>query len=499
MEDEPFDFSTPITEDTVLLAKWDCPVEGHTIQDLINALKAGDAETKFPVNTQIDDYTNGSYDPWLVGHYGAQYGNSDVTGAYLYRKYVHPVDMAWGSGDNYGESAINTYLNGDYFNSCSDDIKNAVAQIDLPLVNGTTPAKMFLMSGAEVMGMSTGYAGGVAWDGWKERTGLTTPSTQPNAGRVMAKGEIANGSGDAWRLRTEMENDSGEASVTFDGAIRAITSGVEAGLVIACFVPIPEPPSLAGLKAALNRGVAANTYPVGTEIEDEYDGQSNPLIVAQYLDESNNSAYYNSNGVILVRKYVEPVSQTFGSNVNYITSTIIGFLDTTYYNNCSEELKSTISNFGVPYYTGTQMEKVTGKWFLMSAYEVCSKGSGTYEGVMWDYWKEKTHLSAPDNLLSSNSGRIMKGRDGTNQHVWLRSRYDSSLVCYVYTTGDVTYNGPSNSYGVIPACFIEKNAEPTPEALTAQEYDNLQLSAQAYDNANLTAEQYDTNGKNLLT
>lgn len=296
MEDEPFDFSTPITENTVLLAKWDCPVEGHTLDDLLAALRSDDPAATFPVNTQIDDYTNGSYDPWLIGHYGTQYGDSEITGVYLYRKYVHPVDMAWGTGDNYADSDINTYLNSTYFNSCSDAIKNAVAQIDLPLVNGTTPAKMWLMSAAEVMGMSTGYAGGVAWDGWKERTGLTSPSTQPNVGRVMAKGEIANGSGDAWRLRTEMENNSGEASVTFDGAIRGITSNVEAGIVPACFIPkplIPDAPDLSkvltkqdldDIQAIVAAGVASEKFNLGDELLISYSTYTMPFEIVGFED-----------------------------------------------------------------------------------------------------------------------------------------------------------------------------------------------------------------------
>ena len=37
------------------------------------------------------------------------------------------------------------------------------------------------------------------------------------------------------------------------------------------------------------------------------------------------------------------------------------------------------------------------------------------------------------------------------------------------------------------------------DALTAQQYDALNLTAQTYDNKKLTAYQYDFNGKSLLT
>lgn len=455
MEDEPFDFSTPITENTVLLAKWDCPEPGHTLDDLLTALRDGTAETEFPVNTQIDDYTNGSYDPWLVGHYGAQYGNSDVTGAYLYRKYVHPVDMAWGSGDNYGESAINTYLNTTYLNSCSDDIKNNVAEIDLPLVNGTTPAKMFLMSAAEVMGMSTGYAGGVAWDGWKERTGLTSPSTQPNAGRVMAKGEIANGSGDAWRLRTEMENNSGEASVTFDGAIRGITSSVDAGIVPACFVPKPsyDPsnPTLAGLKAAIDAGDYA-AFPVETKIPDTYNSEPIEWVVGNYGTASMADGS-TSEGVYLYKDKALSVTQTFGPNVYYDDSTINTYLNETYLSGCSETFKNIVSEISVFVYNE---RTVDAKLWLMSIVEILGADPVTGNpDVHWKSWEERTGLTTGSR--SANNGRIMHNESGAAAYWWTRSLNSTSTVSFVSADGSITYAQPNGQASVVPACFIAKS------------------------------------------
>lgn len=497
MEDSPFDFNTPITEDTTLIAKYDCP-NGVTLTQLRAALINNTAATAYPVNTQIDDYTNGAYDPWIVGHYGTQYGDSSATGVYLYRKYLYPENQSWGTGATYGDSTINTWLNTTYLESCSDEIKGMVTQVSLPLVSGSTPAKMFLMSAAEVMALSTGYAGGVAWDSWKERTSLTAPSTDPNSGRIMSHGELANGQGETWLLRTVLNGQSGNADIEGDGACRTINTSTPAGVAVACFIAKPayDPsnPTLTGLKAALDAG-DYTAFPAGTEIPDTYNGQSNPLIVAQYLDETNNSAYYNSNGVVLVRKYVEPIEQTFGSNVNYITSAIIAFLDTTYYNNCSEELKSTISNFGVPYYTGTQMEKVTGKWFLMSAYEVCNKGNGPYEGVMWDYWKQKTGLSSPDALGTANTGRIMKDRNEATQTVWLRSRYSDAYVCYVFHNGDVNDSPRGLARGVLPACFIAKSAS---GPITAQEYNDRNITAESYATKTITANDYNNNAKGVL-
>lgn len=214
--------------------------------------------------------------------------------------------------------------------------------------------------------------------------------------------------------------------------------------------------TLADLKLALSTDNPAEYYPVGTEIEDTYDGHSNPLIVAQYLDSSNNSRYSGAEGVILIRKYVETVSQVFGNSVDYPTSIVKSFLEETYYNS-SDKVKSVISNINIQYNNGSSIISVPSKWFLMSAYEVCNKGNGTYEGIMWEFWKQKTGLAAPDNFYTANSGRIVRDRNGTARPIWLRSRNASTNVCIITDSGLVFASLPSNGEGILPACFIAKS------------------------------------------
>lgn len=223
-------------------------------------------------------------------------------------------------------------------------------------------------------------------------------------------------------------------------AIRSIPTG-----------PLPPgvPTTLEELKEMINKGREIVT---GTEIPDMYNGQSNPLIVAQNLNNTNNSAYGGAEGVILVRKHVDPTSQLFSSYADYSTSLVKDFLDTTYLDNCSDTLKSIISEIDIPYNNTT----VKSKFFLMSDTEVCAiEGDNIIEGMMWDYWKQKTGLSSPNN--NNNDGRIMKDRNGTAQTVWLRSRSSSTQVNIVYTTGSINRSYVNVSYGVIPACFIGKD------------------------------------------
>lgn len=465
MEDEPFDFSTPITENTVLLAKWDCPEPGHTLDDLLTALKSDDPAATFPVNTQIDDYTNGSYDPWLIGHYGTQYGDSETTGVYLYRKYVHPVDMAWGTGDSYADSDINTYLNGTYFNSCSDAIKNAVAEIELPLVNGTTPAKMWLMSAAEVMGMSTGYAGGVAWDGWKARTGLSAPSTQPNAGRVMAKGEIVNGSGDAWRLRTEMENNSGEASVTFDGAIRGITSNVEAGIVPACFIPkplVPDAPDLSkvltkddldDIQAIVAAGAASEKFELGQELLVSYGTYTMPFEIVGFADveiEGGETVH----ALNLLSKYTNETGSTWGANgsTKYSASTLRSSI-ATYQGKLNADFVACLAN------TKTQTYSRDGSTDVV--YDKLFAPSMTQLDVTDTNYNNASQAAVEGAAFtayvgSGNAKRIKQAisATGTVESYWTRSLYsgNSNYFGFVQTSGAPNRNNYNLTARVVVAC-----------------------------------------------
>lgn len=237
MEEQPFDFSTPITEDITLVAQFDCPA-GVTLTQFKAALDDGTAATTYPAGTQIDDTTNGNYDPWIVGHYGAEYNAPNHHGGYLYRKYLYSANQPWGTADHYADSAIHAWLNSTYLEGCSDEIKNLVKQINVPVVSGSVPAKMFLMSGVETMCLSGSIDAGIAWDSWKNRTGLTAPSTAANAGRRMSEGELTNGHGSAWYLRSVGVGVTGVAEVTSDGACR-ITAlpNTPLGVAVACFIP----------------------------------------------------------------------------------------------------------------------------------------------------------------------------------------------------------------------------------------------------------------------
>lgn len=229
-------------------------------------------------------------------------------------------------------------------------------------------------------------------------------------------------------------------------------------------VPLYEPGSVEDLKAQLKADTAKDNFPIGTEIPDTYAGHSNPLIVAQYLDSSNNTKYGGVEGVILVRKYAEAVGTKWGSDANYGQAPILNFLQTTYLNNTSEELKSLLSPISVQYndtITGSTTTYTLSDqlWFLMSDYEVLGYVTQQRTGINWDYWKQKTGLSGDGNSAARVS-RIQKDVNGNDRSVWLRSKYALKQNSYINLYGDIVvgntiYN--NTSLGVLPACFISKN------------------------------------------
>lgn len=444
------------------------------LNDLKEALNSGTAESDFPIGTELFDTWDGNSNPLIVGNYTTiEKDGQKYKAVGLLRKYVEPVSQVYQSNysTEYATSTILSYLNNEYLDKCSDAVKALISEVEVPsnISNSNIPlvsGKWHLFSGIEVM--STYNTGeGEAWPYWKDKTGLSTPSDNTNTGRI---GEDRNGAKRTWWLRSRGQ--SGYICVVnIDGFINyqhgpSLSSGVLPFCYILASDPIPAP-TLSGLKEALDSG-DTSAYPVGTEIEDTYAGNSNPLIVAQYLDSTNNSAYGNAEGVILVRKYVEPTAQEFGS-ANYEASTIKSFIDSTYFNNCSETVKNLIQTINIPYRTTMyDITTVPAKWFLMSNAEVNGRENSGYpnEGIVWEYWKNQTGTVQSN---SSNANRIMYSTANVAQPTFLRTHMDADFSYPVYeigTNGSISGVNPGASRGVLPACFIAKTPAVEPGSLS---------------------------------
>lgn len=433
---------------------------GPSLKGLKRALDKGTAQQDYPIGMELADQWDGKNNPLIIGTYATVTASDGqkYLAVGLTRKYMDPTAQKFGSDSsnvNYPESVILPYLNSTYLDKCSDELKSVVSTVKVPWYDNSSMQQIegtvHLFSMTEVYGVGT-VEEGEAWEYWKNKTGFTSPSNGNTTGRQMAD---STGASSQWWLRT-YSTSSNVRRVDGSGAIAASGPGSTYGVVPQFYITASEPLTLSGLKAALNDGTAQAKYPVGAEIPDTYDGQDNPLIVAQYLDSANNSGYNEAEGVILIRKFVEPTDQVFGANVDYSVSAIKNFLDTTYLDNCSDILKSIISPIAIPYYNGSGIVPLPDqKWFLMSDREVQSNLISQSEGFGWNYWIEKTGFTSPST--AANVGRVMKDRAGSGQNVWLRSRYQAGRECIVVNTGLVDASATNVARGVLPACFIGKD------------------------------------------
>lgn len=219
-------------------------------------------------------------------------------------------------------------------------------------------------------------------------------------------------------------------------------------------------PTLAGLKKALNRGNAAEKYPIGTEIEDTWNGQSNPLTVAHYTNITLANGTVKP-GAYLVRKYVEPVSQQYSTTQYryYTNSAVKAYLEGEYLQKCSAETKGLISQIKIiwmepNYLGGFDRKEMAARFFLMSGIEIGGT-KNTGEGVFWSYWKQKLGISTPSDQYTNK--RIVRSRDGVARRISLRTNYPSGgmdWTSYVGTVGEVSNGSLNDEYGVLPACAI---------------------------------------------
>lgn len=122
------------------------PVQGNLLGD-------------FPVGTLLKFNENGTPATFFVLQNG--YPNSGDQRTIILRKTIYNT-QAWNTQDinvPYETSTINTFLNGDYFNSFDEKVKSKIEAIDIPTILwvssgnytlGTASCKIFLLSFTEV-------------------------------------------------------------------------------------------------------------------------------------------------------------------------------------------------------------------------------------------------------------------------------------------------------------------------------------------------------------
>lgn len=210
--------------------------------------------------------------------------------------------------------------------------------------------------------------------------------------------------------------------------------------------------SIAEFVAAVNAGTASSLYPVGTEIDDVWEGVAAPLIVAHYLDSSNNANYGGAIGAFLFRKYLSPISYRWTETTHYETyeqSMVYASLKTTYWESTSPELKEAISEVQVPSGNYADRKLIPVKWFLMSADEVNYQIQFTaesWDGEVWQYWKG-----------ADRDKRVATPLSGSAAMYTLRSQdLNKNNYCVTATGGVSMGDWYLRSDPIRPACFVAK-------------------------------------------
>lgn len=232
---------------------------------------------------------------------------------------------------------------------------------------------------------------------------------------------------------------------------------------------------LTKLKKALNTGNAEELFPVGTMISDTWNDVEAPLVVMQYLNETNSNLYGGVNGVILMRHNI--TDYTSSQKLWAEGQPIKNYLDSEYLEACSGDMKKYISPIKIrtnlTYNSTTPANEreyimVDSLWFPPSVKEMyCRIGNTTTgiantpdEGIAWDYWKAKFgDEPARYSTDYPEYAEFQYAANGYNGASWLRTSItgsSSSNHFCVRTGADINqlYN---RQFRWSTACFIAKN------------------------------------------
>ena len=216
--------------------------EAHT------APSAGILASDLAVGSTVKLMENGTAVEYLVVNQGipsnSSLYDSSCNGTWLLRKDCHS-NRVWNSSDanTYATSDINTWLNGDFFNSLGTAEQSAVKQVKIPYcvgngvstVNGGAnglSAKVFLLSGYEV-GFSTSLSAFPA-DGVKLDYFEVESSSSADNKRIA----YYNGSAIIWWLRSPA-TDYGRTAwyIRLDGSAQGSGVGYSYGIRPAMILP----------------------------------------------------------------------------------------------------------------------------------------------------------------------------------------------------------------------------------------------------------------------
>ena len=217
------------------------------IVPLLKAPVTGVLASSLAVGSTVKLMENGAAVEYLVVNQGIP-SNSNLydascDGTWLLRKDIHS-ERQWNSSgvNNYENSTINTWLNGDFFNSLGSVEQATIKQVKIPYVNGTIgegiasgasglSAKAFLLSGYEI---------GIGGADYLPRDGAKLDYFDQIAGADPKRIAYLNGSASFWWLRSPYTYRASTTNVWYvynNGGCNTIRSTYQFGVRPALILP----------------------------------------------------------------------------------------------------------------------------------------------------------------------------------------------------------------------------------------------------------------------
>lgn len=212
------------------------------------------------------------------------------------------------------------------------------------------------------------------------------------------------------------------------------------------------------------KGIPIGEIPVGSILKLNENGNPTEYIVVHQGKPSD--IYDNScEGTWILRKHLSENKVWADNNKNDLESSDIHrYLSDSWETRYDSEIRNAIKNVKIPYRKGPGLsgsdlngdQGLQCRAFLLSAYEVGFTNSDennlAYDGSKLSYFYSGT--------TSSANGRRIGLFNGSPSRWWLRTAAtNTSFGAFnIYIDGSISYNGPSNSYGIRPALVIDRSA-----------------------------------------
>lgn len=476
---------------------------------------ANKAISSLAVGSSVYLNVGGTRTEFLVVHQGNPHaGRYDAScdGTWILAKNCPVLRQINASGTNsYASGAVDSYLEGDFYNSFDDVAKSAIKQVKIPYVDSNKSVKtrsnglsrkVFLLSGPELGMNHTNMLSGEGyrlsyfpsstvaadkrvsnWNGapvfyWTRSpdTGSTTNMWAVSETGALTEAGVTNWKGvrPALILSSDtLVDGNGNVTLPVDlTAHKTLINGtaytVKSGkcMVNGTVYNILKGRTLidgTGWDITLpSVGTKLSTLDVGQSVFANVNGKKTEFLV---VHQGKPSSMYDAscNGTWLLMKDIYENRKWHSSNVNkYETSDINTYLNGPFFNLFDSNVQGIIKQVKLPYRKGggsggTDQSGANGllcKVFLLSGPEV-GLGDLTYmpnDGAKLTYFESGTSTVAKKKRVAYLNGSATIW--------WLRSQYTSnaSRVLLVYQNGSYGSNDASGSFGVRPALVLPPDA-----------------------------------------